>query len=325
MTAGARVPRPRLTVAVVHHHLAGYPEDCLASLGAERRCEEREFLLVGGAGAGGVGRRFQHVRVLHVGNGDRAEAKNAAIREARGEFVLLVTADTLARRGAVDALLRFLESRADDAAVSAQLLVENGNRRRTDFPLPGLLRATDVIRWTHSRLSKLCRSRLLPLRGGARRARSLHATFLMARRGVFERVGPFSGGYRFACEDLEWCVRASRMGVGLFVLPEAHVFKLAPQRRGPLSPAVRVTMERSFQRFVESTRGRAYARAYRAARFMNCLAEWAVVGPANLVTGGSSPFLRNEEAVLRALLTLRAPGEAVPEDVESHVRWESDY
>ena len=325
MSAVAPTRQPRVTVAVIHHQLAGYAEDCLQSLGADKAGGETEFLLVHGKTGTNLTERLPQVREIRVVRGGRATAKNLAVKEARGEFLVLATADTLARPDAVEALRQFLASRDDDAVVSAQLLTENGRRRRADFPYPSLWCALDVIRWTRSRWSLLYRNRLMPLLGEAHRARSLHATFLMARRELFVQVGPFSEGYRFACEDLEWCHRARERGIGLFVLPRAHVFKLAPQRWGMLSPAVRLLMEQSFRRLVAETRSRGYAASYRLARSVNCLAAWALLAPANLLVGGSSPFIRNEEAVMRALLGLNRRTEPPDDDVESHVRWEVDY
>ena len=325
MSAAVDAVRPRVTVAVIDYQLAGYPEECLKALGADKAEGDIEFLLLHGGEAGRLSSRFSGVREVLVTGGGRAAAKNLAVRESRGDFLVLATSDTLARAGAVAALAEFLESREDEVVVSAQLLTENGRRRRTDFPYPSLWRALDVIRWTRFRWSLLYRNRLMPMVGDACKARSLQATFLMGRREVFARVGEFSGGYRFACEDMEWCYRARQAGVGLFVLPEAHVFKVAPQRWGMLSPAVRVELERSFRRLVFRTRGAGYAVLYRLARFVNCLAAGVFLAPMNVRMGGSSPFVRNEEAVMRALLGINRRVDAVADDVESHVRWEIDY
>ena len=323
------VDRQRVTIAVIHYHLRGYPEACLKALGADDPAPDTEYLLVQGEDEAALGAVLPAVRRVRVGRGDRATAKNLAIAEARGEFIQLVTADTLPGAGAVSALREFLESRQEDAVVSAQLLLENGRQRRTDFPLPTLLREANIFcgAWCRflSAMRPLWHSDPLPADGPPRHARALHATFMMARREVFEKVGPFSEGYRFACEDLEWCCRAAKMHIGRFVLPGAHVFKLAPQQGGALSPAVRVAMERSFRRLMDSTCGRACGAAYRGLRAAKYFCVWIPLVALGAVHGGGSPFLRNEEAALRALLGLSKVGDDLSDDVESHVRWENVF
>jgi hypothetical protein len=148
----------------------------------------------------------------------------------------------------------------------------------------------------------------------------------MARRETFRSVGEFAEGYRFAYEDLEWSWRAGNKGVALFVCPDAPAWKLAPQLKGALSPAVCLALEASQLRCVRATRGSAYARAFRATRAAKSLALWLGAAGLDRLFCGAEELLANRAAVRRAIWKMRAdaaPGADLPADVESRVRWET--
>lgn len=318
---------PRITVAVIHHHIRGYAEDCLESLGAGKPQADTEYLLIGGKGVNlrQVQARFPDVRAVTLESGDRAAAKNLGIAESRGEFVLLVSADMLACPGAVGQLRSLLESRPHPTVVSAQLLSENGMRRRTAYPFPSLLRKSNPLGWLMRRLRALLSKRRPPAVGTVAKAEALSTSFLMARRETLREVGEFSEGYRFGYEDTEWCWRAAAKKIERCVLLRAHSFKLAPQLYGELPPPVRAAMAASLFHLVAATRGRAYGALFRSLLKVESFCKWWISGILNALTCGHSLLLRNELAVHKAIWTMPAQGpanSALAADVESHVRWE---
>lgn len=318
MSSSPTVP---LSIAVIHCRLHGYPVDCLRSLTASAPfgCE---FLLVCGADlpTEALTKELPALRVLRT-RGDRAEAKNLAVREAHGEAVLLTTSDTIAQPGAVPVLLASLENSAGrELVLSAQILQENGMRRRTVFAIPSPRRELDpriAARHLYARIRK----GVPPPVGRPYPAPALHATFLMARRATFNRVGAFREGFRFACEDLNWCGRATRLGAQLFIHPEARVFKLAPQLSGPLPPEIRVALESEIWRLAASLGG---GGALRTIRRCKSLIKWLGSVAAHNLLGRRSRFLANAGEAHRriALMRLRNAPMDLSDDVESTSRWE---
>jgi hypothetical protein len=346
------MPLPDLTIAIIRHHLRGYPEECIESLAPLPA--GTELLLVQAESAAPAGAQARVISVRR--DSSRAAAKNLAVAEARGEHLLLATADAAACPGTVERLRKFLgeaaapavansSSPADSSSlaeaaelrragamagkpvvVSARLLQENGMPRRTGFAPPSIARELNFGNWLWRQRRFSIRSRKPPVAGPVRRAEALHATFLMARRETFRSVGEFAEGYRFAFEDLEWSWRARRKGIALCICPDAPAYKLAPQLKGELSPEICVAIEASQLRCVCATRGAAYARAFRAARASKSLAAWLVAAGLNRLFCGASELLANQAAVHRAIWEMRAdatPGAELPADVESCVRWET--
>ncbi|MGO8702842.1 MAG: glycosyltransferase family 2 protein [Candidatus Brocadiia bacterium] len=316
------MPAPDLTIAIIHHGLRGYPQECIESLAPLP--PGTELLLVQTESAAPV---RADARVISVRrDSSRAAAKNLAVAEARGECLLLAAADTVSSAAAVERLRKFVGEAGAPVVASARLLQENGMPRRTGFALPSIAREVDFFDWLWRQRRFAVRSRKPPVPGPARRVQALHAAFLMARRETFRSVGEFAEGYRFAFEDLEWSWRAGKKGVALCVCPEAPAYKLAPQLMGELSPEISVALEASQARCVRVTRGAAYARAFRATRAAKSLGLWLGAAGLNGLFCGASEFLKNQAAVHRAVWKMRpdaAPDADLPEDVESRVRWET--
>jgi GT2 family glycosyltransferase len=148
----------------------------------------------------------------------------------------------------------------------------------------------------------------------------------MARRATFRAVGEFAEGYRFSFEDLEWSWRARQKGIALCFCPEAPAYKLAPQLKGELSPELCLALEASQLRCAAATRGRAYARVFRATRASKSLALWLGATGLNLLFCNASEFLAAQAVVHRAIWKMRpdaTPGAELPADAESGVRWET--
>ena len=316
------MPGPDLTIAIIHHGIRGYPQECIESLAPLPA--GTELLLVQADSAAPI--RAQ-ARVIPVArDASRAAAKNLAVAEARGEYLLLAASDTLAGPGTVERLRKFVGEAGAPVVASAQLLQENGMPRRTGFALPAIARELDFFGWLWRQRHYAVRSSKPPAVGPVRRVEALHAAFLMARRETFRSVGEFAEGYRFAFEDLEWSWRAGRKGVALCFCPDAPAYKLAPQLKGALSPALGLALEASQWRCVRAARSAAYARSFRAVRASKSLAIWLAAAALNRLFGGASEFLSNEAAVRRAIWKMRpdaTPGAELPPDIESRVRWEA--
>lgn len=316
------MPAPDLTIAIIHHGLRGYPQECIESLAPLPA--GTELLLVQTDSAAPV---CAQARVIPVPrDSSRAAAKNLAVAGARGEYLLLAASEAVACPGTVERLRELVGEAGAPVVASAQLLQENGMPRRTGFALPSIARELNFFGWLWRQRRFAVRSRKPPVAGPVRRAEALHATFLMARRETFRAVGEFAEGYRFAFEDLEWSWRAGRKGVTLCFCPDAPAYKLAPQLKGALSPELSLALEASQLRCVRATRGVAYARAFRAARASKSLAFWLGAAALDWLLRGASELLANQAAVHRAVWEMRAdakPGAELPADVESCVRWET--
>ncbi len=156
-----------------------------------------------------------------------AAASNQGIRTATGWFVLLLNPDTIMPVGGIDALVAFLVSHPDAAAVAPMLILPDGARQSSLREFPGL----DVLWYDLLRLSFLFpRSRIFGRwRMGyfdgqtARRVDQPMASCLLIRREAFDRVGNFDESYPMFFNDVDWCKRAKDAGLSIWYTSDVRV------------------------------------------------------------------------------------------------------
>ena len=182
-------------------------------------------------GVGDVAPFPDWVRKVPAPADDRSTAKNAAVRAAKGDLVLLLSADTVTPPAAVEALTEVMESHPSCALVSARLVYESGRLRFSGRPFPLLSRELflNTSLWIKWRIARrwLCR-------------RSDKAAYevdwapvlcAMVRRAAALDIGPWPQDYRFQFDDAAWCHAARAQGWDVRVTAEAFAHELAPFRR----------------------------------------------------------------------------------------------
>jgi glycosyltransferase involved in cell wall biosynthesis len=144
-------------------------------------------------GSAAVARRFPEVRYHHQGNGGIGAARNRGLALARGAFVAFLDADDVWTQGK---LARQLEA----FAVDPTLDIVSGH----------------VEQFLSPELDEAVARRIRPpdglLPGHAFGA-------MLIRRAAFDRVGPVST-VREKAECVDWCLRASDLGLRLRMLPD---------------------------------------------------------------------------------------------------------
>jgi glycosyltransferase involved in cell wall biosynthesis len=143
----------------------------------------------------GFGNRVQYVRQPTSGP---AATRNAGIAASRGEFIAFLDADD---RWHDEKLERQLACLAADQAIGVCV------GRAQNF-------WAEELAHEQARLQEHPRARPIP---------AYVSGAMLARRGVFERVGPFDSGLWFA-DAADWFVRARRLGVRVHALPEVLLY-----------------------------------------------------------------------------------------------------
>jgi len=156
-----------------------------------------------------------------------AKGNNQGIKEAGGEYIMLLNSDTVVEPGAIKKLLGFLENNPS-VAVSPLLILPSG-RLQTDYYMrfPNFwqifLYHNPILRPMVMRISFL---RLLIARKAGDKpfkVDQLPGAVLLASREVWGKVGFLDEDYHFLFEDVDWCWRAKRLGIGRIVVSGAKI------------------------------------------------------------------------------------------------------
>jgi len=194
--------------------------ECLASL-ARAQLGEHEIIVVDNASADGsadmVARDFPAVRLQrNARNEGFAIGCNQGLALARGEWLLLLNADTRVEPDAIALLERFLESHADYGAAAPRLVSPDGGTQRSCQAFPNLCTplffATPFERWFPN--SRELRRYFLRdwAQEDERDVEQPPAACLLLRRAALAQVGHFDERLWLFYNDVDLSLRLARAG-----------------------------------------------------------------------------------------------------------------
>jgi GT2 family glycosyltransferase len=291
MTADSGAPRqsaptqPELTVSVVSWNTAGLLRRCLTSVFNHRTRHRVEVHVVDNASEDGsaemVRREFPAARLtVNRENVGFARAHNQVWRQAAGRYWLLLNSDAELRAGAVDALVRFMDSRPRAGLASARILHPDGTPQHCVPTAPTVTKKLLQLSGLHHLFPPRLRARVMrgPHWGYDESVRApwVWGTALVARREAVAEVGPLAEEFFMYGEDIEWCLRMKKRGWEVWFCHEAEVTHLGAQ-----SAALRWSGDEkrelsvsNYYRALEMHHSRAYVQTLRAIRAVGLGGQW---------------------------------------------------
>lgn len=151
-------------------------------------------------------------------NAGFATANNQCAAKATGRYLLFLNNDTLARPGAITALVRFLDAHPAYVAAGPKLIGADGLPQQTGRRLPTFRAILHQRIFVFSNWLRVFAGHYRAYRYGAFDAETeadlpqLAAAALLVRRDVFHQIGGWDEGYVFGVEDVDLCLRLGRVG-----------------------------------------------------------------------------------------------------------------
>jgi N-acetylglucosaminyl-diphospho-decaprenol L-rhamnosyltransferase len=207
-----------------------------------------------------VRERFPDARLVEQENLGLAAGWNCGLREAGGDWFLILNADAWLVGDAVERLVEFGRARPRAAVVGPRLLNPDGSLQRSVRGFPTLWRlATEYLF-----LRKLApRSRLLNdfYAGGfdhdePRQAEFVMGSCMLVRRAAVEQVGELDESFFLFSEETDWCYRFRQAGWQVWFCPSAECVHLGGASHGGRHFRENVS---GHLRFLAKHRGLAYA------------------------------------------------------------------
>ena len=212
----------RLSYCVVNTNGREHLLACLAAIQDTRPAGvEHEIMVLDNASEDGSAGA---VRALDVGvrlierptRGGKAENDTTLLREARGEYALLLNEDSELQAGAAAALLEALDADPGAAVAGAQLLSPSGDPRPCAWRLPSLGTALAGALFLHRLVT-------VESRGDHTRAVGwVQSSAMLVRRAAAEQVGYLDPAFFVYSDETDLCKRLGDAGWRVLYVPAAE-------------------------------------------------------------------------------------------------------
>ncbi len=275
-----------LSVVIVSWNTRELLDGCLHSVVDNTKIDRisTEIVVVDNASTDGTVEKLEakYPRVNFVplqSNIGFAAATNVGIRQASGQYVLLLNPDTQVCPGSLSVLIKALDTMPHVGMVSGLLVNPNGSLQSSGYRFPGLMQSFLDFFPLHPRLiDTALNGRVLP---GDRIAPyevdyPLGACMLV-RREVIYQVGPLDESYFMYSEEVDWCQRIRAAGWSILIAPEARIVHYGGQSTSQMPEEMYLQLHRSRAQYLQRHKSGAFLHAV---ELMARAAEiWARIRP----------------------------------------------
>jgi GT2 family glycosyltransferase len=281
--------KPVVSVIIVSYNTREMTLECLrvleADLSASQLDKSAEIWVVDNASSDGsaqaVRGTFPHVRLIdNPRNAGFGAANNLALKQAQGDFLLLLNSDAFPKPGAIGTLVEFLRNNPDVAVVGPKLLNKDGSLQKSCWKFPSPARAWlenlgvtallpnhpvagDYSRWEHDQ---------------ERDVDFVIGACMLVRRKAYEQVGGFDEDFFLYSEETDWQRRMKDHGFRIVFTPAAQVTHFG----GASGEAEKAKVNRHFfeslDRYERKHHGLAGLISLRLAMSFGCLARTILWG-----------------------------------------------
>jgi len=222
-----------LSVIIVNFNVKEFLEQSLTSI--KKACHNivAEIIVVDNASSDGsvelIRQKFPDVMLIaNPENVGFARANNQAIRQAKGDYILLINPDTIVQEDTFLTILDFFAHHPECGMVGCKILNPDGSLQlpcRRSFPTPWV--AFTKI----SGLSRLFpRSRIFGRYNltyldpdETYEVEAISGSFMFFRAAVVKTIGLLDESFFMYGEDLDWCYRIRQAGWKIYYLPTTKI------------------------------------------------------------------------------------------------------
>jgi len=302
----AKEPIPEVSVIIVSYNTRQMTLDCLHTLEAGLEGLSAEIWVVDNASADGsaaaICAEFPDVHVINNPvNAGFGAANNLALKQAKGEFLLLLNTDAFAKPSAVSALVDYLKTHPKAGIVGPRLLNADSSLQRSCYRYPSPGRAWlenlglsglvarhgtlgDYSAWAHDR---------------ERSVEWVIGACLLVRREAYMQAGGFDEAFFMYQEETDWQKRVRDAGWEIAFTPSAVVTHLGGASGASERASINAHFFDSLDYFIRKHHGLAGLVSLRLAMVVGAAAR-------TVAWGGIAALLPRRRSVAQAKTRLQA-------------------
>lgn len=163
-----------------------------------------------------------------------AKSRNIGISRARGEYVLMVNADTITATNALDATVNFMDQHDDAGGIGVRMLTPQGrflhiSRRGFNRAWEAFFKVTGLSKhFTKSRLYKHAGEKWVDEFETAE-VDVINGAFMLLRRSALNQVGPLDERFTMFGHDIDLSYRIRMAGYKNYYYPKTYILNFRKQ------------------------------------------------------------------------------------------------
>jgi GT2 family glycosyltransferase len=223
-----------LSVLIVTYNSRAFIGDCIAAVRETVHEHTHEIIVVDNASSDETAAYLRHaypeISVIQMGrNAGFSAANNRAFSCSSGRTLLLLNGDAIVQAGALDDIVRFLDSHSAAGVVAPRLEHPDGSDQGTarSFPTPAAAvfgRRSPVTRvFPHNRFSRRYLTGLGRSGSEPFQIDWVSGACLLVRRDLFASLGGLDESFFMYWEDADFCRRVKTGGFEVWCVPSASV------------------------------------------------------------------------------------------------------
>jgi GT2 family glycosyltransferase len=146
------------------------------------------------------------------------KAVNQGLKQAEGEYLLLLNSDIFVKNNALEKLITFAKDQPRTGVIGGKLINPDGSLQGSCFYLPTITRIIKEF-WFNGPSSL---TKYAPLGDKPAEVEAVSGAVFLIPKKVLHKVGFFDERYFMYFEDLDYCRRVRQAGFKVYYLPEAE-------------------------------------------------------------------------------------------------------
>jgi len=237
----------KLSIIIVNYNVKHFLEQCLISVFNACSNINTEVFVVDNNSVDGSGtmikERFPQVKLVeNKKNYGFSKANNQAIKEAKGEYILLLNPDTVVEEDTFDKCMAFMDSNRDAGGLSIKMIDGKGNflpesKRALPTPIVSFYKIFGFTR-LFPRSKRFARYYLGHLsENDTHEIEILPGAFMLLRKEVLDITGLLDEDYFMYGEDIDLSYRITQAGYKNYYFPETTIihYKGESTKKGSLN------------------------------------------------------------------------------------------
>lgn len=243
----------KLSIIITHHNTPELLDLCLKSIKETIKNVKYEIIVVDSELKEKTKELIQekHPKIRHIffkKNVGYSKIVNAGLKEAKGDYILILNADIIVLENAVSKMLRYMKDHIQVGILGPKLLDFTHGVQSSCFSFPTLgtilARRTFLGRtkWGKKKINRFLMKDKISLRPMQDSQKAINVDWLqgsaiMVRKEVIERVGLLDERFFAYFEDTDWCWRFWQSGYEVAYLPYVamvHYYHRSSKKWGPI-------------------------------------------------------------------------------------------